>query len=470
MPPKKVAPSKKPGSLLQAARDTGASGSSSKVSSPDKLRAKIEASQAPATVTVEPIPAAQFQLAPAESSDATTSAAAAASANIATAAAGSALNAKRALDSGSPSVPASSSAEAASTSEATDASSASTVVAPAGASSASASASPAKVEAAAPDPHDAALFEALKVARKAVAEQHKAMTTMVTSTEVLQSIARLRPTTMAALMEVPSFGKTRAEKFGEPLIACVEKYLTEHPEARPAAAESAEAGAPSSSAAAAAEKAPEPSAASASADVASGDVLVKYNHYKDKFRVVGGVLEFRPIDEKFALSYVFKGNFNVALQTGGAGGAQLRPNGGKLRIGVDDDGDRAAFGTFSGVLPTAEYTVLVTEDPAHVEAPKKVFTAARSSMGRGGRSGAALVTAELKKMSAAELKEGGARYRELLAQRDLEDVMGGDDNMILGEDSSGCSCIWGNPCAAPHACKDWKNRFDVATKHGWKGF
>ena len=44
------------------------------------------------------------------------------------------------------------------------------------------------------------------------------------------------------------------------------------------------------------------------------------------------------------------------------------------------------------------------------------------------------------------------------------------DSAILGEDSSGCSCIWGNPCAMPHACKDWKNRLEVAKKHGWKGF
>ena len=77
---------------------------------------------------------------------------------------------------------------------------------------------------------------------------------------------------------------------------------------------------------------------------------------------------------------------------------------------------------------------------------------------------------ELKKLTPAELREAGPKYRQLLAERDMEDAMNDTDNAILGEDASGCSCVWGNPCAAPHCCKDWKNRFEVAKKNGWKGF
>ena len=72
--------------------------------------------------------------------------------------------------------------------------------------------------------------------------------------------------------------------------------------------------------------------------------------------------------------------------------------------------------------------------------------------------------------------------------RVFEDSEGGPS---FGEDSSTCSCLYGNPCSSscvqhrltifwrtsmlsyiPHAdnCKDWKNRFEVAKKHGWKGF
>ena len=38
------------------------------------------------------------------------------------------------------------------------------------------------------------------------------------------------------------------------------------------------------------------------------------------------------------------------------------------------------------------------------------------------------------------------------------------------EKMESCSCIEGNPCVDAYCCKDWNNRFDVAKKHGWKGF
>ena len=66
------------------------------------------------------------------------------------------------------------------------------------------------------------------------------------------------------------------------------------------------------------------------------------------------------------------------------------------------------------------------------------------------------------------------RYKELLAERDLEEMYADlpdmDADPILGEDKSSCSCLWGNPCISPANCKDWRNRIEVATKHGWKGF
>ena len=79
------------------------------------------------------------------------------------------------------------------------------------------------------------------------------------------------------------------------------------------------------------------------------------------------------------------------------------------------------------------------------------------------------VTAELRGMSASELREGGARYQALLEARELEDAMR-EDGAQLGEDASTCSCIYGNPCAVSHCCRDWKNRFEVAKQHGWKGW
>jgi len=34
----------------------------------------------------------------------------------------------------------------------------------------------------------------------------------------------------------------------------------------------------------------------------------------------------------------------------------------------------------------------------------------------------------------------------------------------------GCSCLFGNPCADNTVCENWKDRFEVAKKNGWKGF
>ena len=43
-------------------------------------------------------------------------------------------------------------------------------------------------------------------------------------------------------------------------------------------------------------------------------------------------------------------------------------------------------------------------------------------------------------------------------------------SVATGPKTESCSCIEGNPCADAYCCKDWKNRFEVAKKHGWKGF
>lgn len=179
------------------------------------------------------------------------------------------------------------------------------------------------------------------------------------------------------------------------------------------------------------------------------------------------------------------------------------------RFGKDREGDPAAYGSFSGLHlavgaegadssidggTMAQYTLEVYEDPSLVDAPRRVYQAtgggggtcvasSASSVARGfGRVGgaSASVTAELQGMSADELREGGARYKALLEARDLEDMMregicdDGDDESVatdddagmLGEDRASCSCLYGNPCMSMYACKEWKNRFEVAKANG----
>ena len=481
-----------------------------------------EPSATPAT-TPAPEPAAA-----AETSEAKQPAAQEATSSSSSTAAGSALNAKRLLDSGG----GTSSTQEVPTVTGGDAlaealglvSGKSAAASAAGAPSPSAAATTASPPSApvssapvpsAPVPDDAALLEALKKARKKVADQHKLMTNMVCPTEVLEAVTRVKPTTPAALAEVEDFGPTRAERYGEPLLECIRAHVAAVVAAR------GDVGSGSSvHGAGAAAEGPGPSAkgnAAAAADAGGGGggggggghVTVRYNHYSEQFALTAdGKLDFRLVDDQYALSYVFKGSPRFSLRpaaangsggggggggggsgsggSGGGGGAEkaLLPDGGKLSFEPTPSGQRAAVGTFSGLAAGGEYVVEVEEDPkekakAAAAGGSKAYISSKgggaSGFGRavgGGTRGSALVTAELKKMSAAELKEAGPKYRALLEARDLEDAMGETevDSAILGEDSSGCSCIWGNPCAMPHACKDWKARFEVAKKHGWKGF
>ena len=198
------------------------------------------------------------------------------------------------------------------------------------------------------------------------------------------------------------------------------------------------------SAAAASSPAPEPAAGSAFATAPAsekprevGKVRVKYNHYDKEFTVTDGVLCFEDVDDQYAFSFVFKGDFTCKLES--STGAIIELDGGALRreMRKDPDGfdpeeeEEKVVGTFSGLsLADADgtqacYVISVDEDPvlAAAEAKSKTVYKASSAGGIGPSRGSALVTAELKGMSAEQLREGGQHYRELLEARDLEDLM-----------------------------------------------
>lgn len=359
---------------------------------------------------------------------------------------------------------------------------------------------------AAPVPDDVMLLEALKKARKKVADQHNLMTNMVCATEMLEAVARLKPITVAALAEVDDFGPTRAARYGEPLLECIRAHIdavvATGGDAAPGSGHGTATDAPSAEGDATATAA----TVSGGGGGGGGHVTVRYNHYSEEFTLsADGKLDFRLVDDKYALTYVFKGKPRIRLQRlasgAAAGGAlapatvkgdEIWPDGGALlfpegRAPAANGlaGAQAVSGTFSGLSAGAQYLVVVDEDPKE-RAKMAAANAAGSKGGMGSKSGggfgravgggtrgSALITAELKKLSAEELREAGPKYRALLEARDLEDAMGGEtevDSAILGEDSSGCSCLYGNPCAMPHACKNWKDRFEIAKKNGWKGF
>ena len=123
---------------------------------------------------------------------------------------------------------------------------------------------------------------------------------------------------------------------------------------------------------------------------------------------------------------------------------KIYPDGGALRTEMrkDPDGfnsdeeEETVVGTFSGLTledgagKQSEYVLHVDEDPADANKPKTTYKAGAGVKG---------------------LRTGG-------------------EDEAMGEDSSSCSCLFGNPCASSYNCKDWHNRFDVAKRNGWKGF
>lgn len=163
---------------------------------------------------------------------------------------------------------------------------------------------------------------------------------------------------------------------------------------------------------------PEPEHAPApAAEPVIASVIVRYNHYKKPFPITDGVLRWVDVDEEYALSFVFKGNFGKTLLD--EAGAPLPQHG----------------DTWSGLAPEAVYVLQITED-AQAEAasgPSKAYVPPSSS-GMAGR------------------------------QLDASDSGDG-----FFSDKSGCSCLYGNPCVSAYNCADWNNRFDVARRNGWKG-
>lgn len=167
----------------------------------------------------------------------------------------------------------------------------------------------------------------------------------------------------------------------------------------------------------------------------NGRVMVRYNHYDKSYEVVDGKLNWEDVDDEYAISFVFKGNWACHLS---CEGETILPDGGGLHIemrkdpdGFDPDADEEKWcGFFSGltVVDTGgkpkEYRLEVQEDAVWeaAQGPRVTYRAPEPDAG------------------------------------------------ITKQRMESCSCIEGNPCADAYCCKDWKNRFEVATKNGWKGF
>jgi hypothetical protein len=72
--------------------------------------------------------------------------------------------------------------------------------------------------------------------------------------------------------------------------------------------------------------------------------------------------------------------------------------------------------------------------------------------------------------------EEDVEAEKAVVRKTYEGTGGGEGSMPIatsaddGEERSGCSCLYGNPCMEAYNCKNWQNRFEVAKANGWKGY
>jgi len=145
----------------------------------------------------------------------------------------------------------------------------------------------------------------------------------------------------------------------------------------------------------------------------SGEVFLRYNHYKEPHTVThdegsSATISQADVVELLSLDYAFNGTFIVHLNP-----LQSCPS--MKRMWQDKEG------LIGGLVVGKEYWVDVVEDAvAEAQVERKTYNPDKKA----------------------------------------------DDNAPREE---GCSCLFGNPCMESYTCADWQNRFDVAKKNGWKG-
>lgn len=161
----------------------------------------------------------------------------------------------------------------------------------------------------------------------------------------------------------------------------------------------------------------------------SGEVVVRYSHYRAKFRVHNGVLKWQDIDEEYAISFVFKGNFGRHLcqesyQPPDSDGKKPPP----IQVISDEPNLHFFVLVAPPEEPVAEFYLSLTEDPiagVGVEGLRRAEPrfAAEPLQHFGGSRAVEEMTSRLRELSK---RAGGLRTQEaqdLIARRDLEDVL-----------------------------------------------
>ncbi|OQR84223.1 hypothetical protein ACHHYP_13714 [Achlya hypogyna] len=160
----------------------------------------------------------------------------------------------------------------------------------------------------------------------------------------------------------------------------------------------------------------------------NGKVVVRYNHYKKEFVIAGGSTTAAAIDAQYFLLAVFP-SARLHLSRFGPSDFGYEADGLAERPMLPEE----PMGVYHGLQDGDVYWVHVEEDSAE----------------------------------RAAYEERQAAYAKTMASQRLAAATTGS---IIKEKTESCSCVEGNPCVDRYCCRDWDHRFEVAKKHGWKGF
>jgi hypothetical protein len=147
-----------------------------------------------------------------------------------------------------------------------------------------------------------------------------------------------------------------------------------------------------------------------------GKLVLRFNHYRKEVAVVtseaapAAAVAHAAVDELFCFNAVYSGQFRIHLRGPGRKGPRMPFDPATQAIG--------------GLLPGEEYWAEVDADEAADEAARggqsvRVFKHEGDTPAAGGAPARDAQTKELFSMSAAEIREAGPKYQQLLEEREL---------------------------------------------------
>jgi hypothetical protein len=180
----------------------------------------------------------------------------------------------------------------------------------------------------------------------------------------------------------------------------------------------------------------------------TGKVKIGYNHYRESFSCSEGRVDWAEVDDQFAISFVFHGEFKFYLTVVGEdiyseNHTQIHPTKTAAAAAADTtdkqktkgakggkEDDKAAGSYFEGLSDRCEYMLQVEEDAVAGVGLKGITRS--GPFKAGSREGEEVrstnrafddLTSQLKGLSSDDLVAQTAEYQHLREARDLEDIL-----------------------------------------------